>query len=577
MGIKGLLPWLKKSQPQVIKNFPIRWAAPEFRGKKIAIDATLMTNRFHFATRGSPDEEQNDIICWYNMISEMRSFGVKPVAIWDQRGVRDWKAGEARKRLHSRATQLARRNHEFMRAARVHLLADATREFNLMSPGEQEAVRAHWEATRFAFVTTADETPDPETPLPTPTQLPLPDDAPPSMAAKIKASLSKQDPQSRERIVSMIDVLSFIVNNYRDSWRPQKLTPKRLPDADGAIEVELDVLEKELQLWTEVSQQGKETNLEEWQKGIESFDQKLEDLVPVEEYTETFRQAALSKEEGDIFNLILSGPSPEPYIPSPGQATLPFVPSNEMSAVKRLEGLIHNLPVVRGAHERALDMPTQGDHVDCQALLQVMGVPVLTAPIPYEAEGLASTLAKAGLVDFVGTEDSDVLGYQAPLLRNISTSSKPLTLIDGSQLREELGLDEETYMTFLVMLGTDASENIPKVGPVTSWKLIQQYGSIDKILAEKEDIVERLGGPEGVALWMEGFRAGQKLFSDLPPIDPGWDLEGKEVDERVVEKYLEEKHGIKLVTIWEKRSLGTDEESEGAVSESKSVLEVSKV
>ncbi|WVQ74649.1 hypothetical protein IAR50_004250 [Cryptococcus sp. DSM 104548] len=577
MGIKGFLPWLKKSQPQVIKSYPRRWATPKFRGKKVAIDATLLTNRFHFATRGSPEEEQNDIICWYNMISEMRAYGVKPVAVWDQRGVRDWKAGEARKRLHTRATQLARRNHEFMRAARVHLLADATRELNLMSSEEQDAVKAHWEATRFTFVTTGNDAADgdPATRLSsvlTPTSVPLPTDAPPSTASKIKASLAKQDPQSLERIVSMIDILSFIVSNYRESWRPSKRTSDLFPGAIIANDDELDVLEKELQLWTDMPKEGKGTNIEEWRKGIQSFDQKLEDLVPVEDYTETYRQAALTKEEGDILNLILSGPSPDPYIPSPAQATLPFIPSDDMSATERLEGLIQNMPVVRGTHERALDMPTQGDHADCEALLRVMGVPVLTAPIPYEAEGLASTLAKAGLVDFVGTEDSDVLGYQAPLLRNISSSSKPLVLIDGKELKEDLGLGDEAYLDLLVMLGTDASEKIPKVGPVTGFKLIQQYGSVEKILSEKADIAERLGGPEEVATWMEGFRAGRKLFTDLPPIDPSWDLEGKEEDEGVVEKYLEEKHGIKLVTIREKQDMFIDESEEGTTSESESTL-----
>jgi hypothetical protein len=40
-----------------------------------------------------------------------------------------------------------------------------------------------------------------------------------------------------------------------------------------------------------------------------------------------------------------------------------------------------------------------------------MGVPVIEAEPPFEAEGVASALAKRGLVDYVGTEDSDVIAY----------------------------------------------------------------------------------------------------------------------------------------------------------------------
>lgn len=109
----------------------------------------------------------------------MRAYGVIPVAIWDQRGVREWKSAEvrfassvsfyvfplgqakahsplyqARRRLTIRAAHLARRNHEFTRSARVHLLREAITDFFHLPSEEQDAVRAHWQATKFTFVTT---------------------------------------------------------------------------------------------------------------------------------------------------------------------------------------------------------------------------------------------------------------------------------------------------------------------------------------------------------------------------------------------------------------------------------------
>ena len=78
----------------------------------------------------------------------------------------------------------------------------------------------------------------------------------------------------------------------------------------------------------------------------------------------------------------------------------------------RLDELIARNPEVREIYNRALSLPKTSDHDDCKELLVKMGVPVLEAAVPFEAEGLAASLARAGLVDFVATEDSDVLAYE---------------------------------------------------------------------------------------------------------------------------------------------------------------------
>lgn len=92
----------------------------------------------------------------------------------------------------------------------------------------------------------------------------------------------------------------------------------------------------------------------------------------------------------------------------------------------RLDQLIRTSPEVKRTYDRALAMPTPSDHDACMELVTRMGVPVIKAGIPYEAEGLASSLARAGLVDFVGTEDSDVLAYEVSL--HISGKSKAMLM-----------------------------------------------------------------------------------------------------------------------------------------------------
>ena len=64
MGISDLVAWVKKVHPSVIKAFPRRWADPAIKGKKVAIDATLLTNRFHFA-QGEVVPDKQALIRWY--------------------------------------------------------------------------------------------------------------------------------------------------------------------------------------------------------------------------------------------------------------------------------------------------------------------------------------------------------------------------------------------------------------------------------------------------------------------------------------------------------------------------------
>ncbi|OWZ32644.1 5' flap endonuclease [Cryptococcus neoformans c45] len=605
MGIKGLLQWVKKEHPDVIKAFSKRWADPKFHGKRIAIDATLLTNRFHFASRGGPLEGYGEVIGWYNLISEMKAYGVIPVAIWDQRGVREWKSAEARRRLTIRAAHLARRNHEFTRSARVHLLREAISDFFHLPSEEQDAVRAHWQATKFTFVTTGRKDALDGDRIPAGGPLTPPESSgtekierealeglqgdqeeklkdlqngnrvltaeeneqmkQKTTAEKIASSLTERDTISINRITSTIDTFSYLVQAYRGAYRPPLPSSKSkpspsLPGLDPSQD--LTPLEEELKHWTTANRQ--ELGLDEWKKRVEKLDEKLEDLVPLENFTETRRQLDLTREEGEIINLVLSPPPPSDHYPTPPPSP-PFQiasePSPSSNALIRLRALIATLPSVLSIYQRALDIPSPADHLNCQHLLHLLRVPILHASIPFEAEGLASSLCLSGLADYVGTEDSDVLGYSAKLLRNVSSSRKPLEAVDGEEVRQAVGLEKDEWVDWMVLLGTDASNNIPKIGPVNSLRFVKEYHSIENILGAKPKLVDRLnmlhpeGAPKGVEEWMKGVDAGRKLFKELPPTptvaewEELWTGAGmvEETDDKVVQQWLEDKFGVKLV------------------------------
>jgi flap endonuclease-1 len=139
------------------------------------------------------------------------------------------------------------------------------------------------------------------------------------------------------------------------------------------------------------AEDGKEVELE--------IDARLQELAPFDQYSETLTQHDLTSAEGEVIDRLL-GLSEEPETVQP------------RDTVEVLDSILEVAPQVREIYARALKLPSANDHDDCRQLLLRLGVPILTAMVPYEAEGLASSLARQGLVDFVATEDSDVLAYE---------------------------------------------------------------------------------------------------------------------------------------------------------------------
>lgn len=96
-----------------------------------------------------------------------------------------------------------------------------------------------------------------------------------------------------------------------------------------------------------------------------------------------------------------------------------------------------------------------------------MGVPWLQpGPAnPYEAEGVCSALYNAGLVDCVASEDTDVVVFGAPLLRNATTTENPklpMSVLDPIELRKQLDMTKEQLVDLAILLGTDFTVRIPK-------------------------------------------------------------------------------------------------------------------
>lgn len=104
----------------------------------------------------------------------------------------------------------------------------------------------------------------------------------------------------------------------------------------------------------------------------------------------------------------------------------------------------------------------------------------------------------------------------------------PLLLVDGATLASDVPLSPSAWRDFCILLGTDASPRIHRVGPARAYALIQKYGSIEAILANERELADRVE-PEFMTL----IANARKLFTQLPPVEPVEEVEALSDDEVV--------------------------------------------
>ncbi len=112
-------------------------------------------------------------------------------------------------------------------------------------------------------------------------------------------------------------------------------------------------------------------------------------------------------------------------------------------------------------------------------LCALMGVTVVQAPSEAEAQA-----AHIHGVDIVATEDMDALAFGAKyMVRGLDTAAKSLMLIDTSILLAELGLSREQFVDLCILLGTDYTTTLPRIGYKLALALIKKYKNIEAIIA----------------------------------------------------------------------------------------------
>jgi DNA polymerase-1 len=133
--------------------------------------------------------------------------------------------------------------------------------------------------------------------------------------------------------------------------------------------------------------------------------------------------------------------------------------------------------------------------------VRAMGLPLLMID-NVEADDVIGTLAQAatdaGIETLISTGDKDMAQLVNQHITLVNTMTD--TLLTPITVTEKFGIPPERIIDYLTLVG-DSVDNIPgvpQVGPKTAVKWLQQYGTLDDVIAHADEIKGKVG---------ENFRA----------------------------------------------------------------------
>ena len=128
--------------------------------------------------------------------------------------------------------------------------------------------------------------------------------------------------------------------------------------------------------------------------------------------------------------------------------------------------------------------------------VRAMGLPLLIVP-EVEADDVIGTLAVQssahGLRTVISTGDKDMAQLVNADVSLINTMSN--THMDEAGVQEKFGVRPEQIIDYLALIG-DTSDNVPgvpKVGPKTAVKWLDQYQDLDAIMADADNFKGKIG------------------------------------------------------------------------------------
>lgn len=166
---------------------------------------------------------------------------------------------------------------------------------------------------------------------------------------------------------------------------------------------------------------------------------------------------------------------------------------------------------------------------ECQQLLRLFGLPYITAPM--EAEAQCAELVSLGLVDGIVTDDSDIFLFGGTrVYKNMFNQAKFVECYLSADLEKEYSLDRQNLIRIAHLLGSDYTEGLPSVGPVTALEILSEFGSLEEFSDwwSRVQMGQEVSAEDAASPFRRKFkRNASKIF--LPTVFP---------DKRVDHAYL---------------------------------------
>ncbi|MEQ8233733.1 MAG: DNA polymerase I [Gammaproteobacteria bacterium] len=151
--------------------------------------------------------------------------------------------------------------------------------------------------------------------------------------------------------------------------------------------------------------------------------------------------------------------------------------------------------------EYKANRPPMPDELACQIeplhrIIRAQGIPLLQVD-GVEADDvigtLASAAADAGMDVVISTGDKDF----AQLVDNHVTLVNTMdnTTLDTAAVQAKFGVRPDQIVDYLTLVGdtVDNIPGVPKVGPKTAAKWLQQYGTLDELVAHADEVKGKIG------------------------------------------------------------------------------------
>lgn len=181
---------------------------------------------------------------------------------------------------------------------------------------------------------------------------------------------------------------------------------------------------------------------------------------------------------------------------------------------------------------RDADEVSQVMITECQQLLQLFGLPYVTAPM--EAEAQCAELVSLGLVDGIVTDDSDIFLFGGTrVYKNMFNQAKYVECYLTKDLEKEYALDRKKLISFAHLLGSDYTEGVHGIGPVTALEILTEFSGLEEFRDWWSRVQLAANIPDDPhAAFRKKFKKNiAKLF--LPPNFPDARVEGAYMEPEV--------------------------------------------